>query len=57
MNQEQQTRVALVGYGYWGPNLARNFHQLPDAELAYVVDPNPQALARARQSARLSGHA
>ena len=31
-------RVAVVGLGYWGPNLARNFDRLPDAELAYACD-------------------
>ena len=45
-------RIGLVGYGYWGPNLGRNFHQLPDAELAWVVDTDKAALARA---ARLYG--
>jgi predicted dehydrogenase len=30
------TRVGVVGLGYWGPNLARNFDQL--AELAWVCD-------------------
>jgi predicted dehydrogenase len=44
-----RVRVALVGYGYWGPNLARNFHQLAETELAYVVDANPQAQEKARQ--------
>lgn len=39
-------RIAQVGYGYWGPNLARNFVQTPGAELAYVVDANQEALAR-----------
>jgi predicted dehydrogenase len=24
-------RVAVVGYGYWGPNLARNFSEAPGA--------------------------
>lgn len=38
-----RVRVALVGYGYWGPNLARNFHQLAETELACVVDANPAA--------------
>jgi predicted dehydrogenase len=42
-------RVALAGYGYWGPNLARNFHQMEEAELAYVVDANPAALEKARR--------
>ena len=44
-----RVRVALVGYGYWGPNLARNFHQLAETELAYVVDADPGAQQRARQ--------
>ena len=30
--------VAVVGLGYWGPNLARNFDALPDADLRWVVD-------------------
>ncbi len=34
----EPTRVGLIGYGYWGPNLARNFHQLPDSVLAAVSD-------------------
>jgi predicted dehydrogenase len=42
-------RIAQIGYGYWGPNLARNFFQLPDAELAYVVDADSEALARVRR--------
>ena len=41
-------RIAIVGYGYWGPNLARNLHELPDAELAWVCDRSPSALARAQ---------
>jgi predicted dehydrogenase len=52
MSKQPPLRVALVGYGYWGPNLARNFHQLGDAELAYVVDTDPAALEKA---ARLYG--
>jgi predicted dehydrogenase len=44
-----RVRVALVGYGYWGPNLARNFHQLEETELAYVVDANPAAQEKARR--------
>jgi predicted dehydrogenase len=31
-------RVAVVGLGYWGPNLARNFDALPWAELAWICD-------------------
>ena len=31
-------KVGVIGLGYWGPKLARNFHELPDAELAWVCD-------------------
>jgi len=31
-------RVAVVGLGYWGPNLARNFAALPGCELAWCCD-------------------
>jgi predicted dehydrogenase len=30
--------VGVVGLGYWGPNLARNFDALPDAELRWCCD-------------------
>jgi predicted dehydrogenase len=31
-------RVGVVGLGYWGPNLARNFDRLPEASLAWICD-------------------
>ncbi len=43
-------RIGLIGYGYWGPNLARNFHQLPGAWLAACADTDP---ARLSEAARL----
>ncbi|HYI33583.1 MAG TPA: Gfo/Idh/MocA family oxidoreductase [Glaciibacter sp.] len=39
-------RIGIVGAGYWGPNLARNFHASPDWVLAAVCD-----LDRARAEA------
>jgi predicted dehydrogenase len=38
-------RTAVVGLGYWGPNLVRNLYELPDADLVAVCDADPQALA------------
>lgn len=35
-------RVGVVGCGYWGPKLARNFHALPETELVAVADPDPE---------------
>ena len=36
-----QTRVALLGYGYWGPNLARNLHLRLGRAWVACVDPDP----------------
>jgi predicted dehydrogenase len=36
--------IAIVGLGYWGPNLARNFDDL--AELRWLCDASPDALER-----------
>lgn len=40
-------RIALVGYGYWGPNYARVLSELPDSCVAVICDPQPERLARA----------
>ena len=40
----QPARIGLIGYGYWGPNLARNFHALPDARLVAVADADANRL-------------
>jgi predicted dehydrogenase len=36
----------VVGLGYWGPNLARNFSRLPGADLAWLCDESGDALER-----------
>lgn len=40
-------RIGVIGYGYWGPNLARNAAQHPETELVAIADPNPKRLAAA----------
>ena len=40
----------MVGLGYWGPNLARNFDRLPDAELGWICDATRSARERGRRS-------
>ncbi|MFN0093450.1 MAG: Gfo/Idh/MocA family protein [Dehalococcoidia bacterium] len=41
-------RIGVCGYGYWGPNLARNVAQCADAELAGIADLSARRLAAAR---------
>ena len=38
-------RVGVIGYGYWGPNLVRNFAERPDAQVVVVADRRPERLA------------
>ncbi len=33
-----EIRIGLIGCGYWGPNLIRNFHENPQANLVVVAD-------------------
>jgi len=39
--------VGLIGYGYWGPNLARNFSRNPDFNLASICDFSADRLQKA----------
>src|SRR5258705_12739143 len=40
-----ETVLAQVGCGYWGPNLLRNFSSLPKCRVKYVVDSSPERRA------------
>jgi predicted dehydrogenase len=47
-----RVRLALVGFGYWGPNYARVLNDLPDAALSFVCDRSAERLALVRQRYR-----
>jgi predicted dehydrogenase len=36
--------VGVIGYGYWGPNLVRNFVETAGARVAWVTDVRPERL-------------
>ena len=38
--------MGVIGYGYWGPNIVRNFKGLKDLEVVSVCDVNPEKLKR-----------
>jgi predicted dehydrogenase len=48
-----RVRIGVVGLGYWGPNIARNFAEIPGCELTWCCDPSDEA--RARFGARFPG--
>jgi predicted dehydrogenase len=43
-------RIGVIGYGYWGPQIVRNFHAAKDCEVAVVCDRSPKALLRVKQA-------
>ena len=49
----ERLSVAVVGLGYWGPNLARNFASFPGADLRWCCDES--AAARERLAGRFPG--
>jgi predicted dehydrogenase len=44
------TAIGVVGLGYWGPNLARNFAALPGVDLRWLCDERPEMLERVAPS-------
>ncbi len=42
-------RIAVIGAGYWGPNLVRNLSEAPGAEPVAVADLDPERLATIRK--------
>ncbi len=45
---KKQIKVGVVGLGYWGPNLLRNFRSLPDCSVGLMCDVNEQRLNHLR---------
>jgi len=41
--------VAMVGCGYWGPNLIRNFNSLPDCEVKLACDTDANRLTHMKK--------
>ena len=44
-----KTNVAILGYGYWGPNLVRNFNKFSNCNISYIVDKNINRLNEAKK--------
>ena len=42
---EAMIRVGVIGYGYWGPNLVRNFMEAAGSTVVAVCDLRPERLA------------
>ncbi len=42
-------KVGILGFGYWGPNIVRNFNGHEEIEVVAVCDTNPESLKRVKR--------
>ncbi len=52
MNKDKNSsalNIGVIGYGYWGPNVVRNFYNNPNASVVSVCDLNVKSLQRVRR--------
>src|SRR5208337_1884789 len=42
--------IGVIGYGYWGPQIVRNFHSLNGTRVLAVCDKDTEVLKRAKQA-------
>ena len=49
-SKSDMIRIGVIGYGYWGPNIVRNFHGQEHTSVEMLCDKNPAALARAKRT-------
>jgi predicted dehydrogenase len=49
-SSENVLNVGVIGYGYWGPNIVRNFHGQERSRVVAVCDKSPKSLQRVRMA-------
>src|SRR5580704_19384048 len=47
---ENTLRMGVIGYGYWGPNIVRNFHGQDKSRVVAVCDKSSKSLDRVRHA-------
>jgi predicted dehydrogenase len=43
-------RIGVIGYGYWGPNIVRNFSTADKSQVVMVCDMNQQSLKKVKKA-------
>ncbi len=43
-------KIGIIGYGYWGPNIVRNFSDVEGAKVVAICDSDPAALKRSQRA-------
>jgi predicted dehydrogenase len=47
---DNKIRIGVIGFGYWGPNIVRNFNSIDGAKVVTICDQNQESLSRARKT-------
>lgn len=47
---ESVIKIGVIGYGYWGPQIVRNFHNLESSRVVAVCDKDPASQRRVHQT-------
>lgn len=42
--------IGIIGYGYWGPNIVRNFNNVDGSKVRFICDQSQDSLNRARKA-------
>ena len=45
-------KLGVIGYGYWGPNIVRNFSVHADCKVVAICDKSPKAVAQVSRNAK-----
>jgi predicted dehydrogenase len=45
MDGKKMISVGVIGYGYWGPNIVRNFNLVRDSAVTAICDTDPKVVA------------
>src|SRR6266702_916651 len=48
--EKKALSVGVIGFGYWGPNIVRNFNSQEDSRVSIVCDRRPEALVKVAKS-------
>jgi predicted dehydrogenase len=46
---DNKIRIGVIGFGYWGPNIVRNFNSIDGAQVVSICDQRQESLNRARK--------
>jgi predicted dehydrogenase len=47
---DNKMKIGVIGFGYWGPNIVRNFNSIDGAQVVSICDKRQESLSRSRKT-------